>query len=112
MLKRFQAAVGRLNKLIDRIESRIDKIKTEDPSKDLTNVTNQIDTAKTKLAATQTKIDTLKTDLDSILASDTPKEAFRSLVKKVVEIKKDLNSVHRILVHVIGDIKGLRVGEK
>lgn len=100
MMKRFEAAIARLEKLIERIETRMDKIDYDDKS--------DLNEAKRKLSGTKVKIETLKTDFNNMLTSDTPKEVFKKLGQKVREIKKDLVEVHKILVHIIGNLKGLR----
>ena len=45
-----------------------------------------------------------------MLENDDPKEAFLVIKNTIKEIKSDLVEVHQLLVHLIGDIKGLRVG--
>ena len=112
MIKRYESAVSRLKTLIERIESRVAKIKAENPSKDVADIEVQIANAKSKLDLIPAKITTLKTDFEAVLTSTTPKEAFKKLLTDARSIKKDLVEVHKILVKVIGDIKGLRVGEE
>lgn len=111
MLGRFEAAQDRLTKILTRIESRVAKIKSADPSKDLTPVDSEIASVKTALADNQTKIDTLKTDFDSAIASTTPKERFKTVFGDISTIKRDLESIRKSLSKIIGDIKGLHVGE-
>ncbi len=111
MIKRLQAAEDRLNKILTRIESRVAKIKLENPSKDLTKVDADIALVKTKLADTQTKINTTKTDFDAMIASTAPKELFKTVKDDISAIKKDLQDIRRMLSQIIGEIKGLRVGE-
>jgi len=112
MLKRYEDAIERLNKLVTKIESRLAKIKADDPAKNVTAIETQIKNAKDKLALVPAKIDTLKTDFDAMLASTTPKDLFKTVLADAKAIKSDLKDVHKILVHVIGDIKGLRIGEE
>lgn len=111
MIARLEAMVARLEKLIARIESRLQKIATENPEKDLTSIKAQLEKAKTLLMGASDKISELKTTGDSLVDSDNPKAVFDQIRTKLNSIKKDLVEVHRILVKVIGDIKGLRVGE-
>ena len=102
MIERLQAAEDRLNKILERIESRIAKIKSENPTKDLTKVDADIAKVKTLLANTQAKIDALKA---------TPVESLKNVKENTSAIKKDLQEIRRMLSKIIGDIKGLRVGE-
>lgn len=110
MVKRFEAAITRLNKLIARIQSRIDKIEAEDEDIDTSAVEVELGTAKNKLASASAALEDAKGSLDNILDSENPKEAFASVKDLIKEIKYALIDVHRILVHLIGDIRGLRVG--
>lgn len=107
MLKRFEAAQDRLTKILARIESRVGKIKTDNPTFDLTNVDAEIASTKLALTDNQTKIDTLKTDFDAAIASSTPKERFKTVLGDITTIKKDLENIRKSLSKVIGDIKGL-----
>jgi len=111
MLGRLSALVERLQKLIDRIESRIDKIEASEETIDLTGPKADLASAKTNLADAKIKLDSLNDDIDDFLTCDDPKGAFKTVREKVDEIKDDLKEVHRLLVHIIGNIKGLRVGE-
>lgn len=111
MVARLRAYVTRLETLITRIESRLTKIAAEDPTKDLTKIKADVDKAKSILADTKDKITDLAGIEDEVVNSTTPKGTFKDIRSKVDSIKKDLQEVHRLLVHVIGDIKGLRVGE-
>lgn len=111
MIKRYEAAIARLEKLIAKIESRIAKIKEDDPAASVVAIESQIETAKGKLALLPAKIAKLESDFEALLASSTPKDAFKSLVKDATALKSDLKDIHKILVRIIGDIKGLRFGE-
>ncbi|HTK03188.1 MAG TPA: CorA family divalent cation transporter [Alphaproteobacteria bacterium] len=111
MVERLQAAEDRLNKILERIESRVAKIKDQNPSKDLTKINNDIAFVKTKLAETQTKINTLKTDFEKMITSDSPKESFKNVKEEVQNTKRSLQEIRRELSQIIGEIKGLHVGE-
>lgn len=111
MIARLKAMASRLQVLITRIESRIEKIASENPDEDLTSIKADVEKAQVLLKETGDKISELETTGDELLESDTPKTVFEEIRKKLSEIKKGLVEVHRILVHVIGDIKGLRVGD-
>lgn len=109
--RRLLAAIERLEKLIDRIESRLAKIKEENGNVNTTQITTKIAEAKQLLESAKADLQTANDNLDDILESDDPKEAFGVVRSSVKSIKEKLVQVHRILVHFIGDIKGLRVGK-
>lgn len=110
MTKRLEAAISRLNRLITRIELRIAKIEANNEDIDTKPIKNQVQKAKDKLQVATDKLNEAKIKIDDILESGTPKEAFAGVRDLIKEIKQILIDVHQILVKVIGDIKGLRVG--
>lgn len=111
MLARHVALTDRLQKLIDRIQSRIDKIEATNPGIDLTSPKKDLADAKIKLTSAKAKIDALKGDIQTLLTCEDFMGQFKALKEKASEIKSDLKEVHRLLVHSIGTIKGLRVGD-
>ena len=111
MFGRFEAAQDRLSKILARIESRVAKIKSADPSKDLTAIDAEVASVKTALSDNQTKIDTLKTDFNNAIASTTPKERFKTVFGDISVVKRNLENIRKSLSKIIGDIKGLHVGE-
>jgi len=110
MTKRLEAAINRLNKLITRIESRITKIETTNEDINTKVIKKDVQKAKDKLLLTTNKLNEAKIKIDGLLESNTPKEAFTEVRDIIKEIKQYLTDIHGILVKVIGDIKGLRVG--
>lgn len=104
---RLQALIERLGTLITRIESRLLKI-GEGTDIDTVLIQGDLDTANTLLASAQATLNTI--EIEVILEADNPKEAFQDIREAIQGIRDDLKQVHRILVSVIGDIKGLRVG--
>ena len=110
LVKRLEAAIIRLERLITRIESRIAKIEAADEDIDTSPITEQVNDAKVKLGDAKTELQEVKDVFESLLTSDDPKEVFETVREKIMNIKEDLIEIHRILVHVVGDIKGLRVG--
>ena len=109
--RRLEAAINRLSRLISRIESRLAKIKQEDENIDTTLIKKDLASAKEKLDQASVQLENVKTKMNEIIASETPKEGFVEVKEMVGEIRESLVGVHQILVKVIGDIKGLRVGE-
>lgn len=111
LVARLGAMVQRLEILIVRIESRIEKISTEFPEQDLSATKKDVAKAKTTLISAKEKIAELESLGDGLSDTEEPKVVFKELKTKLESIKKDLKETHRLLVHAIGEIKGLRVGE-
>ena len=109
--RRLEAAVNRLYLLINRIESRVAKIEAVDESLDTELIKADIASAKEKLDQATIQLGNVKTKMEEVIDSETPKEDFVEVREMVSEIRENLIGVHQILVKVIGDIKGLRVGE-
>ncbi len=109
MVKRLEAAITRLEKLISRIESRLAKLESQ--GEDVSKIKTEIEDAKTKLTGTKADLEEAKTKLETVLESEDPKAAFAEVKNLIKGVKTQLIGVHRILVHVIGEIKGLRVGQ-
>ena len=108
--KRFLATIGRLETLTARIEARLAKIVQEDPEADVSSIQASIDIAKDLLDEARLALDAISVDLENLLEEEDPKAAFDNIRLSMKNIKDILIEAHRILVHVIGDIKGLRVG--
>jgi hypothetical protein len=107
---RFTATIERLEILISRIESRLAVYEQGSPDLDLTEIYTQIETAKALLLDAEADISAASANLEVVLDSEDPKDAFAVIKETVLDAKDKLKEVHSILVHVIGDIKGLRVG--
>ncbi|MBI4153393.1 hypothetical protein HY503_00115 [Candidatus Woesebacteria bacterium] len=108
LIRRLEAAIARLERLIARIESRIAKMEGEDI--DTAPITKQVNDAKALLADAKEELAKTKDNFEDLLSSDKPRVVFKQVRENIGNIKKMLKEVHRILVHVVGDIKGLRVG--
>lgn len=110
--KRFDATIERLEILITRIESRLVKITQENPEIDITKIEANIDSAKELLNDARNLLDKASDNFKSLLASEDQDTAFDALRETIREVKDLLIESHRLLVYIIGDIKGLRVGSK
>ena len=108
---RISALVERSERLISRIESRLAIIENNNKNIHTTKITSQLTDAKNLLALT--KLDLTKADekIEEALSSTNPQDAFKEVREIVSDIKANLKEVHRLLVSVIGGIKGLRVGQ-
>ena len=110
--KRIEATIKRLEVLVGRIESRIAKLSLANPDIDFTDIKTDVNDAKKLLANAKISLDKATSNLDKMLQLDDPKTAYESFRESVQEIKDMLIEAHRILVFVIGDIKGLRVSNE
>lgn len=111
LAKRLQAAINRLRRLIARIESRLAKIEFAEDGINTTDVKATLVTAKEKLDESETALAEVQAGFKDVLANENPKEAFSDIKDLTQGIKRQLIEVHRLLVHVIGNIKGLRVSQ-
>ncbi len=111
LIARLEALVGRLEKLIARIQSRIEKIKQTNPDIDTAKIENELNEAVTILSNAKEKIDNADAKIEEVLSSNNPRLAFQEVRGIIQDIKMDLVETHRKLVHIIGEIKGLRVGQ-
>ena len=110
LVLRLQSTVDRLNVLVNRIESRILKINEGAEGANTSSITVQLDEARLLLDQADAEILAAQDNLETMLASDDPKAAFEAIRDSIKNIKDLLKDVHSILVHTIGDIRGLRVG--
>ena len=110
MVKRVEAAIARLEKLISRIESRLDKIEAEGTN--VTDIRASVNQAQLKIDQAKTDLNIAQAAIEELLSAEDPKEAFVAVRKTIKEIKMNLIEAHRILVHLIGNIQGLRAGQE
>lgn len=109
MIKRFEAAIARLERLIERIEARIAKLKEQ--GENTSTVEARVTEAKDLLQDAKSDVEAVNQTLEEILNSSDPKSEFKAVREFISDTKHKLIEVHRMLVEVIGDIKGLRVGQ-
>ena len=105
---KFDSTIERLEKLIAKIESRITKIEAGENDYDLTKIKADTKVAKDKLSATKTKYNGIELNLNNSMEKETLKSTFKKIAMDLRGIKKELTSVHTMLVKIIGDIKGLK----
>lgn len=110
MTLRLEATLGRLQKLVEKINARTNKITSDEEKKNIEGVKKSLDDAQKLIAKTQIQIDALKVNLDKMLDSENPKDAFMKTKDEITNIKNNLKEIHSILVSTINVIKGLRVG--
>ncbi len=107
MMERFGYAIARLNKLADRIESRLDKF--EEKSRDVSGARAILEEAKTSIATAEAKVAEAKAAIDEALASDDPKTAFEGVRNLVHEARDFIKKAHQDLVRVVKTLKPARL---
>jgi len=100
MIVRLDATVERLEKLITRIEKR-----------DVSEIKTSLNEAEQKLTLVELNVVALRDSLSSMTTVEDPKAEFEKVRETLKGIQNDLKEVHSKLVKLVGDIKGLRVGE-
>lgn len=111
MITKIEALIVRLNKLAERLETRIAKIKLNKNNLDTTQAEADLSNAKLKLTEANSKLDTIKLNLEATLSSGNPKEENQRVKTSLTELKSILKEAHLLMVHSIGELKGLRVGD-
>jgi len=111
MVRRFDAAINRLKKLADRIDSRLTKFATE-RGKDVTLLRTRLVEAKAKITEAEAAINAAKAGLDGALNSETPREAFEAVKKLISDARDKIKEAHQALVKVVTEIKGASGGVK
>lgn len=105
---RIESAINRLDTLIERMETRLAIFAEEGES--VGDIQNEIDSAKALLADAEDSLAVAEAGWEDVVPSEDPKAGYTYIKNAVKDIKSSLVDVHSILVQVIGDMKGLRVG--
>jgi len=105
---RIESAIDRLNTLIERMETRLAIFAEEGES--VAEIQAEIDSVKGLLTSAEASLATAQNNLEDILTSEDPRAGYLYIKDVVKDVKATLTDVHSILVQVIGDMKGLRVG--
>lgn len=111
MIVRIEATIERLEKLIARIETRIKIINDNNDEINTTDIEKNVSESKEKLTEIKAKLSILSSKLETLLNSEKPGDEFKNVRESLGNIILDLKNVHRLLVQVVGDIKGLRIGD-
>lgn len=106
---RITAAIERLETLIERIEERVAIIATEE-GVDVSEINSKISEAKALLLEAQVDLEAVMASKEDSLDTDDPLDSYEVMRSEIEDIKSTLKQVHSILVLIIGDVKGLRVG--
>ena len=110
MIARYQATIDRENSIMTKINSRIEKVKTD--GKNTTTAEGFVSSAKLELDAAQSSLDSIKLTLDlgvaseaaSTTAIDLDKDTMMKLKKTAVDLDKHLHLAHNNLVKAVGSL--------
>jgi hypothetical protein len=108
VITRIESAISRLDTLIGRMEARLEIFANEGES--VEEIEEDIGLARDLLEDAEALLEELKTSVDDMIPSEDPKAGYIYIKDAVKNIKSNLVEVHSILVQIIGDMKGLRVG--
>ena len=104
VVNRYEAAISRLEKLADRIDSRIAKMEAD--KIDVTKAKELMVKAKAKIEIAKTSIIGITTTI-STNATTTAlmKEEFKIIKTQVEKAKEDIKTAHAVLVDVVKNLK-------
>lgn len=103
IINKFIAAIERLEKLAERMQSRIDALTEQ--GLDLSEAQEKLYVALDEIANTYNAIDDIEAAIVVILESDNPSEGLSDIRHQVSVGKGVLKSAHRLLVDAITAIK-------
>ncbi|KKR10158.1 MAG: hypothetical protein UT39_C0022G0012 [Candidatus Woesebacteria bacterium GW2011_GWA1_39_21] len=109
MSQRLWATISRLETLIQRIDARV-MILEDSSDLDLTSQKSDVVKAESLLSDTKALLTSSDGMIESVVTSNNPKDAYSILRSNISDIKNNLKQIHLLLVKVLGDLAGLRVG--
>lgn len=104
MFTRFEAAINRLDNVYSRIWNRINIL--EDSDKDVSKVKAALEAVKPKIDSARSKLSEARSSFETVMSSETPKDALDEARIKLEELKTIIIEIHMDLVDVINSIKG------
>ena len=105
MVKKFEAAIDRLNKLADRIDALLNKAAAA--GKDVSAQKTALQAARVKITAVETALGDAKTQFGAMAKSADPKTAFQKVKELVRGVEQKIKDAHSALVNVVSSTKGL-----
>ena len=108
--RRLLATIERLESLIGRIESRLAKIEGENEDIETAKIKSDLEIAKDILIDAKANLQEAERKLALALESDDPRGGYLEVKVLMREVATDLKEAKMILAHLIGDIRGLRIG--
>lgn len=109
MVGKFEAAIGRLKDLSDRIASRLNK--AEENGRNVVELRAKLAGANDKIAAAERALEDAKAKYAEAVKDKDFKASFRKVREVVAVVHDAVREAHRALVDVVNSIKGLGGGE-
>jgi actin filament associated protein 1 len=103
ILNRFRTAIGRLEKLADRVDSRI--VKLEEKGLDLSKAKQLLAEARIEVESAKSALGGLLVKTDTALGENEPKTAFVGVKEILNGAKQDIKDAHKKLVEAIRAVK-------
>lgn len=103
MLTRLSVSVERLEKLSERVSSRIDKL--EEKGFDLSSASVLFDEADEKIIEAKSALEKTKQEIIGVLESESPREGFRDAREGVKAVVSAIRGAHGKLVEAVREIK-------
>ncbi len=108
VVSRYEAALVRENRFMERIQSRIDKAKAD--GKDVIKAQAALDRAKTLWQEAKAALEAVKVNGAGITSAEDPKAAFQRVRTMLNDEKSKIKAVHAALVDAITVLKGIGGG--
>ena len=102
-MNRFRTAIGRLEKLADRVDSRI--VKLEEKGLDLSKAKQLLAEARIEVESAKSALGGLLVKTDTALGENEPKTAFVGVKEILNGAKQDIKDAHKKLVEAIRAVK-------
>ena len=105
MVRKFEAAISRLNTLVDRIDARLNKL--EDGGKEVSVFRASLDTARTKINEVESALDEAKEEYHAFTSGENLQDNFVKVKEIISDVAQKVKDAHKALVDVINSIKGV-----
>lgn len=99
VIKRFETAILRLEKLNNRIKVRLQSLKSN-KNINTTKIENDIANIETNIGLVKDQVESLSKEIDTVLESEDPKTMFSSL-------RENIKEVHGKIIEIFQDIQDL-----
>lgn len=104
MARRMRAALTRLGNIMDRIESRLEKLSNK--GVDTAKLEDQLDEARAALADAEAIITTAEAEFsDIVVESDTPREGFAIIKDAMKQFVDQLKQIHTMLKDIVSEMR-------
>jgi chromosome segregation ATPase len=103
MLRRFNAAIDWLEKISERIESRIAKLKEDGVN--TSEAEGYLNEAKTEIAEAKSAVSSLSEAAEEALSAESLREAFQRVRELVQTARESIKDAHAALIKAVRSLK-------